>query len=308
MDTPPIVSPEEWEAARQQLLVQEKELTRSRDALAAARRRMPWVAVERDVHVRRTDRHGEPRRPVRRASAAHRVPRLLRAGRVRLARARLPWLLDGGRPRRPPRPPERPRHHAGLRLTSRTLRHRTGEGADGLGDALVHHHRRLRHRLRCGSSGTAPTPSSATAIASYRTYLINNRGDESLGSTWSYLDMTALGRQETWRTPPPATPRRRRTSGGTGTTSTATARPPTRSGCDASPAASKPPEGPIDGRPRARRVTAHVGGMPLEEVLLPLITAAGAGTVVACSWVRSHLRRSRPTGHDRPRPAPERPS
>ena len=27
---------------------------------------------------------------------------------------------------------------------------------------------------------------------------INNRGDEALGSTWSYLDITALGRQEEW--------------------------------------------------------------------------------------------------------------
>jgi predicted dithiol-disulfide oxidoreductase (DUF899 family) len=47
MKTPPIVSPEEWEATRQQLLVKEKELTRARDALAAERRRMPWLAVEK---------------------------------------------------------------------------------------------------------------------------------------------------------------------------------------------------------------------------------------------------------------------
>src|ERR1700739_2272529 len=47
MNTPPIVSQQEWEAARQQLLVKEKELTRARDALAAARRRMPWVAVDK---------------------------------------------------------------------------------------------------------------------------------------------------------------------------------------------------------------------------------------------------------------------
>ena len=45
--TPPIVSSQEWEAARQQLLVKEKALTRSRDALAAERRRMPWIAVEK---------------------------------------------------------------------------------------------------------------------------------------------------------------------------------------------------------------------------------------------------------------------
>ncbi|HZW79095.1 MAG TPA: DUF899 family protein, partial [Candidatus Deferrimicrobiaceae bacterium] len=44
-NTPSIVSAQEWEAARQQLLVKEKALTRSRDALAAERRRMPWQAV-----------------------------------------------------------------------------------------------------------------------------------------------------------------------------------------------------------------------------------------------------------------------
>ena len=48
MKTPPIVSAEEWKAARQQLLVKEKELTRARDALAAERRRMPWLAVEKE--------------------------------------------------------------------------------------------------------------------------------------------------------------------------------------------------------------------------------------------------------------------
>src|ERR1700687_4163755 len=47
MNTPPIVSPREWEAAREQLLVKEKALTRARVALAAERRRMPWQAVEK---------------------------------------------------------------------------------------------------------------------------------------------------------------------------------------------------------------------------------------------------------------------
>ena len=47
MKTPALVSAEEWEAARQQLLVKEKAFTRSRDALAAERRRMPWLAVEK---------------------------------------------------------------------------------------------------------------------------------------------------------------------------------------------------------------------------------------------------------------------
>src|SRR5438105_3972029 len=38
MKTPPIVSQQDWETARHQLLVKEKALTRSRDALAGARR------------------------------------------------------------------------------------------------------------------------------------------------------------------------------------------------------------------------------------------------------------------------------
>src|SRR5690349_12261559 len=47
MNNPLIVSPQQWEAAWQQLLVKEKALTRARDALAAERRRMPWMAVEK---------------------------------------------------------------------------------------------------------------------------------------------------------------------------------------------------------------------------------------------------------------------
>ena len=34
----------------------------------------------------------------------------------------------------------------------------------------------------------------------YRTYFTNNRGDEALGSTWSYLDITALAGRRSGRT------------------------------------------------------------------------------------------------------------
>src|SRR5260370_6921254 len=47
MNTPPIVSPQEWAAAREQLLVKEKAVMRAHDALAAERRRMPRMAVEK---------------------------------------------------------------------------------------------------------------------------------------------------------------------------------------------------------------------------------------------------------------------
>ncbi|MFS0900136.1 DUF899 domain-containing protein [Mycolicibacterium litorale] len=42
---PPIVSRPEWERARADLLVREKELTRLKDAVSAARRRLPMVEV-----------------------------------------------------------------------------------------------------------------------------------------------------------------------------------------------------------------------------------------------------------------------
>ena len=43
---PPVVSAEDWQKAREELLVDEKELTRALDRLAAKRRRLPAVRVE----------------------------------------------------------------------------------------------------------------------------------------------------------------------------------------------------------------------------------------------------------------------
>ena len=40
----------------------------------------------------------------------------------------------------------------------------------------------------------------------YRTYFIDARGDEALGSTWSFLDITPYGRQEEWEDSPEAWP------------------------------------------------------------------------------------------------------
>src|SRR5580704_9403419 len=149
MKTPPIVTAEEWQAARQRLLVQEKELTRARDALAAQRRRMPWLPVEKDYEfdgpkgqVSLLDLFEGRRQLV--------IYRAFLAGCGRLARPRVPWLLDDGRPGRRPRPPERQGHHVRLRLARPAAGHRAAEGEDGLGLALVHHHQRLGRRPRRG--------------------------------------------------------------------------------------------------------------------------------------------------------------
>ena len=40
----------------------------------------------------------------------------------------------------------------------------------------------------------------------FRTYLVTAHGDEAMGSTWSYLDITALGRQEQWEDLPEGYP------------------------------------------------------------------------------------------------------
>jgi len=48
MNLPQVVSREEWLAARKKLLAREKELTRQRDALAAERRRLPMVKIDKE--------------------------------------------------------------------------------------------------------------------------------------------------------------------------------------------------------------------------------------------------------------------
>lgn len=45
---PPIASPVQWLAARKRLLQREKEVTRHSDRIAAARRRLPMVKIEKD--------------------------------------------------------------------------------------------------------------------------------------------------------------------------------------------------------------------------------------------------------------------
>ena len=221
MNMPPIVSPQEWEAARQALLVKEKELTRARDALAAERRRMPRMAVEKDY------RFEGPDGPAslldlfdgRRQLIVYRF--FFEPGRGRLARERLPRLLLRRRPGRAPRPSERPRHHARVRLARAAARHRALEGADGLGDPVVHDHGRLRRRLRRrrvarhqrlrprrrrGSS--APTSSTAAATRRW-------------GARGATSTSPRSGARRSGRTRPRATRRRRPTSGGTSTTNMA---------------------------------------------------------------------------------------
>src|SRR6266404_5452943 len=139
MNTPPIVSQQEWEAARQQLLVKEKALTRSRDALAAERRRMPWLAVDKKYEF------DGPKGKVGLLDLFESRPQLI------LYRAFFEPGVFGW-----------PEHAC--------------RGCSLGADQVAH----LAH--------------------------LNARGDEAMGTTWSYLDLTPLGRQETWEDSPEGYP------------------------------------------------------------------------------------------------------
>ncbi|MFD7025047.1 DUF899 domain-containing protein [Promicromonospora sukumoe] len=54
-DLPAVVSPEDWLVARKELLAAEKELTRLQDRLAADRRRLPMVRVDKDYRFEGPD-------------------------------------------------------------------------------------------------------------------------------------------------------------------------------------------------------------------------------------------------------------
>ena len=91
MNHPQVVSAAEWQAARERLLVKAKELTRRRDAVAAERRRLPMVRVEKDYvfegpdgKVNLRDLFGGRRQLIVTASSSNRESR---AGPRRAARA-----------------------------------------------------------------------------------------------------------------------------------------------------------------------------------------------------------------------------
>ena len=205
MDMPPIVSPKEWEAARQELLVKEKELTRARDALAANRRRMPRMAIEKDY------RFEGPDGPVslldlfegRRQLIVYRFffepgvaswpeagcpgcsMRADQVGHLAHLNARDTTLAFVSRA--PQQNIERWKARMGWEIPWYTLT----DSFDA--DFGVDEWHGTNVFLRDGDQ-------------IFRTYFIDARGDEAMGSTWAYLDITALGRQEEWEDSPEGYP------------------------------------------------------------------------------------------------------
>jgi len=205
MNTASIVSPHEWEEARQQLLVKEKALFRARDALAAERRRMPWMLVQKKYEFHgpngkaslldlfegrrqlilyraffEPDVFGWPEHACRGCSlGADQVAHLahLNARDTTLAFAS-----------RAPQPDiERLKERMGWKMPWYTI---TDTFDVDFGVDEWHGHNVFFHDDE----------------RVFRTYFVNDRGDEQMGSTWNYLDFTALGRQELWEDSPEGYP------------------------------------------------------------------------------------------------------
>ncbi len=205
MNTPPIVSPQEWSAAREEMLVKEKQFTRARDALAAERRRMPMMTVDKDYEFEGPDG---------RASLLD-----LFDGRRQLVVYR--FFFDPGMDEYPERAcvgcsfvADQVSHLAHLNARDTTLVFMSRAPQEEI--------QRLKSEMGWDMPwftitddfdadfgvgewhGTNALLRDGDSI--YRTYFVDNRGDEAMGTTWSYLDITALGRQEEWEDSPEGYP------------------------------------------------------------------------------------------------------
>ena len=213
MQLPEVVSPKEWQAARDRLLAKEKEAGRARDELAAERRRLPMVRIDKDYVF-------EGRDGKRSLLDLFDGRRQLIVYHFMFAPGVEGWP-DAGCPGCSMMVDQfgHPAHlHA--RDTSRAV------------ISLAPLDKIEVYRKRMGwtfpwlsSAGTdfnadfgLSTPEGETFGLSvflrdgdevYRTYFTNGRGVETLGPVWSFLDVTPLGRQEEWEDSPggyPQTP------------------------------------------------------------------------------------------------------
>jgi predicted dithiol-disulfide oxidoreductase (DUF899 family) len=211
MNIPQIVSPQEWEAARSELLVKEKEFTRARDALAAERRRMPWIAVEKEYRFEG---------PQGAASLADLFEgrRQLIVYRAFYAPDITTFAVGGSYPERAcvgcSMVADQVAHPAHLNARDTTLAF--------LSRAPQAEIQGLKERMGWDFPWYTLTDDFDADFGVdewhgtnafiwegdriFRTYFVNNRGDEAMGSTWSYLDITALGRQEEWEDSPDGYP------------------------------------------------------------------------------------------------------
>jgi predicted dithiol-disulfide oxidoreductase (DUF899 family) len=203
---PPTVSAAEWEAAYQRLRTKEKAVMRERDALAAERRRMPWLAVEKDYAFIGPDGKmslldlfdGRRQLIVYRAFIEPGMARWPEHGCIGCS-------LIADQVAHPA--------HINARDTSLAFVSRATQGDLGRMKARMGWEHIPWFTLTDDFDadfgvdewhGTNAFIREGDEV--FRTYFINGRGDEQMGNPWNYLDMTALGRQEEWEDSPEGYP------------------------------------------------------------------------------------------------------
>ena len=214
MNLPRVVSSEEWQAAREMLLAKEKEATRARDALAAERRRLPIVRIDKSYTLDGPD--------------GKRTLLDLFEGRSQLL---LYHFMFG---------PNRDAGCDGCSMFVDQIGHLAHLHARDTSFALVSRAPLARiapykermgwtipwyssfesdFNVDFGVSPEVPQPDVYQDGESFglsvflrdgervfRTYFTTHRGVEALGSVWTLLDLTPLGRQETWEDSPAGYP------------------------------------------------------------------------------------------------------
>jgi predicted dithiol-disulfide oxidoreductase (DUF899 family) len=201
MHEPQILKAAEWLAAHNAFIAKEKELSRARDALAAERRRQPWQLVEKDYSFvgpnSKTDLEG------------------LFDGRNQ--------LIVYHHMLKPQDPEPCPgccmftdnvgnMVHLNQRDTTLALVARAPI------DEIEALKKRMDWDLPFYSTGQEFNSDFGVQTGFglnvffrqdgkiYRTYFTSGRGVEMLGTAWSFLDLTPMGRQEEWEVSPEGTP------------------------------------------------------------------------------------------------------
>ena len=214
MNRPPVVSADEWQAAHDELLAKEKEATRARDALAAERRRLPMVLIDKDYVFQGPDGEASlvdvfegrsqlilyhfmfgPTQEVGCDGCSMFVDQV---GHLAHLHARdTSFVLVSRAPL--------PKLEAYERRMGWTIPWYSSFDSD--------------FNVDFGRSPETPQPDAyqdgemfglsvflRDGDAVYRTYFTRLRGVEALGSVWTFLDLTPLGRQETWEDSPEGWP------------------------------------------------------------------------------------------------------
>jgi predicted dithiol-disulfide oxidoreductase (DUF899 family) len=210
MELPNVVSPAEWQAALDEHRAKEKAATRARDALAAERRRLPMVRIEKDYVF------DGPDGPARLVD--------LFEGRRQLLLYHFMFApgVDGW--------PDA--GCDGCSMFVDQIGHLAHLHARDTSFALVSRAPIAKleaYRRRMGwavpwysAAGTSFNADLGVATGAgesfalsvfvrdgedvYRTYVTSGRGVEALGSVWTFLDLTPFGRQEEWEDTPPGRP------------------------------------------------------------------------------------------------------